>query len=222
MYVVIAGCGRVGSQFAKLLDQEGHDVVVLDADRTSVRRLGSGYGGDFVVGNAFDTDDLVRAGIEQADVFCALTNLDNTNIMACQVAKRIFDVPEVIGRLYNPERLSTYQKLGLNMVCGTSLIATELKNRVVTPGYDTVEVLPSGDTEVIVLKATPKMVGRRLADLTLHKEYVPVAFIREGVGEVASPDDVVRENDYVYFSIRSARIPEFLRRFGASAERSGR
>ena len=219
MYVVIAGCGRVGSQFARLLDQEGHEVVVIDSDRTSERRLGSGFGGEFIVGNAFDTDDLMRAGIEQADVFCALTNLDNTNIMACQVAKRIFNVPEVIGRLYNPERLPTYQKLGLNMICGTSLIATELKNRVVTPGYDTLEVLPSGDTEVIVVKATPKMVGKRLADFTLPKEYLPIALIHEGEGEVASPDDVIQENDYVYFSIRSVKIPEFLRRIGAGSGR---
>lgn len=214
MYIVIAGCGRVGSQLAKLLVDEGHDVVVIDQDPGSFRRLGSNFTGRTIVGNAFDMDDLVDAGIEQADVFCALTNLDNTNIMAAQVAKKIFSVPEVIGRLYNPERLKTYQKLGLEMICGTSLMATELKNRVLTSGYDTVEVLPSGDTEIIKLRATSKMVGRKFADFQLRQEYMPVAVIREGVGEVVFPEDLIRENDFIYFSVRSESINKLLKKVG--------
>lgn len=214
MYIVIAGCGRVGSQLARLLADEGHDVVVIDQDPDSFRRLGSNFAGRTIVGNAFDMDDLVEAGIEQADVFCALTNLDNTNIMAAQVAKKIFSVPEVIGRLYNPERLKTYQKLGLEMICGTSLMATELKNRVLTSGYDTVEVLPSGDTEIIKIRATSKMVGRKFSDFQLRREYMPVAVIRDGVGEVVYPDDLIRENDFIYFAVRSESINKLLKKAG--------
>ncbi len=213
MYVVIAGCGRVGSQLAKNLDEEGHSVVVIDKDYDSQRRLGSSFSGRFVTGNAFDIDDLVEAGIEEADVFCALTNLDNTNIMSCQVAKKIFNVPEVIGRLYNPERLSTYQQLGLEMVCGTSLIVTEVKNRVVTSGYDTVETLPSNDIEIIKVQSTGAAVGRMFKEF-FERDFMPVCYIRDGRGEIPNPEERIMENDIIYFSVRITQIGRLLKKLG--------
>lgn len=216
MFVVIGGCGRVGSQLAKNLDEQGHDVVVIDKDPESKRRLGSSFSGNFVVGNVFDIDDLIAAGIEEADVFCALTNLDNTNIMACQVAKKIFNVPEVIGRLYNPERLSTYQKLGLEMVCGTSLIVTSLKNRVLTQGYDTVETLPSNDIEIIKVVVPKSAEGRKVSDLKVEDEYTPVALIRDGNGMIPHDDLQIMENDIVYFSVRINSINKLLRKLHIS------
>lgn len=212
MYVVIGGCGRVGSQLAKNLDEQGHSVVVIDKDPESRRRLGSSFSGNFVVGNVFDVDDLVNAGIEEADVFCALTNLDNTNIMACQVAKKIFNVPEVIGRLYNPERLSTYQKLGLEMVCGTSLLVAELKNRVLTKGYDTIETLPSNDVEIVKVVVNRSSSGKKLSEFKLKGEYTPVALIRDGQGIIPEDEIVVKENDIIYFSVRVSSLNNLLKK----------
>ncbi|MCX7831847.1 MAG: TrkA family potassium uptake protein [Actinobacteria bacterium] len=212
MYVVIGGCGRVGSQLAKNLDEQGHSVVVIDKDPDSKRRLGSSFSGNFVVGNVFDIDDLINAGIEEADVFCALTNLDNTNIMACQVAKKIFNVKEVIGRLYNPERLSTYQKLGLEMVCGTSLMVTQLKNRVLTKGYDTVETLPSNDIEIIKVVVPKKSSGKKISDLTLKGEFMPTSLIRNGQGLIPDPDFEIQENDILYFSVRLSSMNKLFKK----------
>lgn len=216
MFVVIGGCGRVGSQLAKNLDEQGHNVVVIDKDSESKRRLGSSFSGGFIVGNVFDIDDLISAGIEEADVFCALTNLDNTNIMACQVAKKIFNVPEVIGRLYNPERLSTYQKLGLEMVCGTSLIVTSLKNRVLTQGYDTIETLPSNDIEIIKVVVPKSVEGKRVSDLKVEDEYTPVALIRDGSGMIPHDDLQIKENDIVYFSVRINSLNKLLKKLHVS------
>lgn len=216
MYVVIAGCGRVGSQLAKNLDAEGHGVVVIDVDPESSRRLGGNFSGQFIAGNAFDVDDLINAGIEEADVFCALTNLDNTNIMACQVAKKLFNVPKVIGRLYNPERLITYQQLGLEMVCGTSLLVTELKNRVLSQNYDTVETLPSNDVEIIKIFIDKKNAGKKISELTSPGEFMPVALIRNGIGEIPNPTDEIKENDIVYFSVKLAKISKFLSKLNIS------
>lgn len=214
MHVVIAGCGRVGSQLATLLAGEGHDVVVIDKNEGSFRRLGSNFSGKTLQGNAYDLDDLKEAGIENADVFCALTNLDNTNIMASQVAKKIFKVPEVIGRLYNPERLATYQKLGLSMVCGTILVAQEVKNRVLTSNYDTLEILPTGDIEIVQINAGKNMVGKKLSSFTLQREYVPIAIIRNGVSEIVMPGDIVKQNDAIIFIARSKNIAKLLKSVG--------
>ncbi len=112
MYVIIVGCGRVGSELARLLAGEGHDVVIIDKNPVSFQRLGGTFNGLTVVGNGFNVDLLKQAGIEKADAFCAVTNGDNTNLVSAQVAKRIFNVPKVIARVYDPQRAHIYYCFG--------------------------------------------------------------------------------------------------------------
>lgn len=88
MYVIIIGCGRVGSELAKLLSNEGHDVVVIDKENSSFERLGA-FNGVTLTGNGFDLDLLKQVGAGKADAFCAVTNGDNTNLISAQVAKDI-------------------------------------------------------------------------------------------------------------------------------------
>jgi len=99
MYVIIVGCGRVGSELAKLLSAEGHNVVVIDKNRESFDRLGKSFNGITLLGNGFNLELLREVGIKGADAFCAVTNGDNTNLIAAQVAKKIFGVPKVIARV---------------------------------------------------------------------------------------------------------------------------
>lgn len=121
MRVIILGCGRVGSAVASALDAEGNEVVVIDRNSDQFRRLDPDFGGTAVVGTGIDQDVLRRAGIEQADVFIALTNGDNTNAMAGQIAKHIFGVPRSIVRIYDPVREQTYANLGLETYCPTTI-----------------------------------------------------------------------------------------------------
>ncbi len=213
MYILVAGCGRVGSQLATLLSAEGHDVVVLDTENDAFRRLGPSYNGETIVGNAFDPDDLRRAGIEKTDAFCAVTDLDNTNIMASQVAKRLFGVPKVIGRLYNPDRLATYQRLGLDMVCGTTMVARAIKDRVVTVGYDTIAIFPDGEVEVIQFEANRTLAGKRIRDIIIDGEFQPSCIIRAGKSLVATADTVIEERDLIVGSARAEAIPVLRKRF---------
>lgn len=127
MRVVILGCGRVGAYLARMLVTEGHQVAVIDKDRAAFARLGPDFAGDLVAGTGIDEDVLRRAGIEQADVFVAVTNGDNTNIMAAQVAKEIFGVPKVVCRIYDPLREETYRNLGLETICPTILGVTKIR-----------------------------------------------------------------------------------------------
>ena len=121
MHVVILGCGRVGAQLANTLDAEGHDVTIIDRNSDQFRRLESDFGGTAIVGTGIDQDNLRRAGIERADYFVAVTNGDNTNVMAAQIAKAVFEVPHVITRIYDPVREETYRNLGLETYCPTTL-----------------------------------------------------------------------------------------------------
>src|SRR6476660_5359265 len=108
MKVVILGCGRVGSRLAMLMDQDGHEVSIIDSNPVSFRRLPESFGGETVLGTGIDVDVLKLAGIENADAFAAVTNGDNTNIMATQIAKEIFGVKKVLARIYDPGREGLY------------------------------------------------------------------------------------------------------------------
>lgn len=130
MNVVIMGCGRVGARVAGLLDHTGNTVTVIDTDSRSFRRLPAGFGGETIIGTGIDEDVLRQAGIEEADAFIAVTNGDNRNIMASQVARLVFNVPEVVCRIYDPVREDTYRRLGLTTVCPTTTISAIILDHV--------------------------------------------------------------------------------------------
>jgi trk system potassium uptake protein TrkA len=130
MKIVIMGCGRVGAQLAELLDGNGHQVTVLDTDAYSFRRLPPTFNGTALLGNGTDEDVLKRAGIEEADAFVAVTQGDNRNVMAAQIAKHIFNVPKVICRIYDPLRRELYSTLGLEAFSPTTIFAQMLKEKI--------------------------------------------------------------------------------------------
>jgi len=119
MKVVILGCGRLGALLAWMLSQEGHGVTIIDRNREAFRHLGEGFKGRTILGTGIDEDILLLAGIEEADAFAAVTNGDNTNIMAAQIAKLKFKVPRVIARVYDPLRACAYRDLGIPNISPT-------------------------------------------------------------------------------------------------------
>jgi trk system potassium uptake protein TrkA len=126
------GCGRIGSRLANMLDDEGHDVAIIDLNPDAFARLSAEYSGRTVVGTGIDEDVLKSAGIEDADAFVAVTTGDNRNIMASQIAKHVFGVPEVLCRIYDPVREDTYHLLGLDTICPTTMISNVIREQIVT------------------------------------------------------------------------------------------
>ena len=133
MKVVVMGCGRVGARVAAVLDLNGHQVSVIDTMSRSFRRLPADFKGQTVIGTGIDEDTLKAAGIEEATAFVAATNGDNRNIMASQVVQKIFGVPKVVCRIYDPVREDTYRRLGLSTVCPTTLISAQILDQVMSP-----------------------------------------------------------------------------------------
>jgi trk system potassium uptake protein TrkA len=125
----------MGAHLARRLDREGHTVVVIDRTSDSFARLGNDFHGKMVLGTGIDEDILRRAGIENADAFVALSNGDNTNAMAAEIAKLVFHVPRVIARLYDPVREDTYHALGLmETVCPTIMGSDKIYEIIKTNG----------------------------------------------------------------------------------------
>ena len=130
MKAVIMGCGRVGGRLAGLLDVDGHSVTVVDNNSQSFRRLPPGFKGVALAGNGLDQEVLKKAGIEEADVFVAVTQGDNRNVMAAQIAKHIFNVPRSMCRIYDPLRQELYNTLGLETISPTTVFAQLLRELI--------------------------------------------------------------------------------------------
>jgi trk system potassium uptake protein TrkA len=121
MRFIIVGCGRVGSTLANLYSDAGHQVRVIDEEEESALRLGPRFSGEFFRGVGLDIEVLRRAGVEEADVFIACTDGDNTNLVVAQVAHEQFKVPCVVARVFDPLRASFYSNRGLRVVCPVAL-----------------------------------------------------------------------------------------------------
>jgi trk system potassium uptake protein TrkA len=153
MFILIVGCGRVGSSVARTMLREGHEVSCLDEDPESHTRLEVGLekgwedlGGMFTVGAGLEIDALVAAGIERADAFIASTDGDNTNIVIAQIAQRRYNVPTVIARILDPLRAEWYQRQGLNTICPTR-VAIEMLESAVLEGATGGDGGPGGAEE---------------------------------------------------------------------------
>lgn len=136
MYIIVAGCGKVGANLARRLSDCGHDVAVIDRDEKSFEQLGSGYNFLTITGIPIDEDVLKAAGIESADALAAVTSDDNTNIMVSQIARQLYRVPTVITRSYDPERAEVLESLGLDAICTTVLAVDRFFDRLTREDED--------------------------------------------------------------------------------------
>ncbi|MGO8673798.1 MAG: potassium channel family protein [Capsulimonadaceae bacterium] len=125
--VIVLGCGRVGSTLAKRLASDGHSVTVIDLTGDSFRRLGTRFKGQKVVGTGLDQDTLNKAGLKTAHAFFAVTQGDNTNIMAAQIAREVFATPRVLARVYDPIRAQAYREMGIITFCTTTIAASVMR-----------------------------------------------------------------------------------------------
>jgi len=130
MNIIIMGCGRVGARLAEALDTEGHNVTITDYEPFALKRLPLNFSGTALVGNGLEEETLLKAGIENADVFVSCTPGDNRNVMACQIAKHIYNVPRVVSRIYDPIREEMYRSLGIESVSPTTVVADLLKEKI--------------------------------------------------------------------------------------------
>jgi trk system potassium uptake protein TrkA len=213
MHIIILGCGRVGSQLAKLLSQEGHNVVIIDRDSSSFDRLGGTFNGQMLAGGGFDIGRLKAAGIEKADAFCAVTNGDNTNLIAAQVAKKIFNVPKVIARVYDPQRAHIYAALGMEVMSGTILFASMLRDKLIESRFSSY-LIESKDLGVIEIEAKKELLGRAIKDLNVPQECMVVAIRRLDGVIIPEPETVLRPKDVLMAVVKVSSLDAIKQKLG--------
>jgi trk system potassium uptake protein len=155
MYIIVAGCGRLGSSLSSDLSNLGHDVCIIDRDKERLAVLGSGFNGQRVNGIEFDSDNLNKCGIEQADTLLAVTSDDNINITLSLIAKKIYHVPQVIARINDPNRKYIYETLDIETISPVQLGAELLINRLDIKKCDVISELDE-NYEIIELLINKK------------------------------------------------------------------
>jgi trk system potassium uptake protein TrkA len=141
--IVIVGCGRVGAVLAESLDHDGHEVVVLDVSTKAFDRLPEAFGGEAVRGDGTDEDTLRRAGAAGADVLLALTEGDNRNVMAAQVAIESLGIPKAMAKVNDPVRAAAYAELGISTICRTTMLSDAIEGFLGLPRSGVPSVIPA-------------------------------------------------------------------------------
>ncbi|MDP2937844.1 MAG: TrkA family potassium uptake protein [Candidatus Omnitrophota bacterium] len=212
MYVIIVGCGRVGSELAKLLSGEGHNVVVIDKNPSAFDRLGGTFNGLTLMGNGFSLSLLKQAGIEKADAFCAVTNGDNTNLVSAQAAKKIFKVPKVIARVYDPQRAHIYKALGLDIISGTMLFAAMLRDKIIESRFSSY-LIETKELGVIEIEAKNHLVGKTIQDINMPGEFLVVAIRRLQDVIIPEPGTILKEKDVLMAAVKVASLAKVKKKF---------
>jgi trk system potassium uptake protein TrkA len=213
MRVVIAGCGRVGSDLALTLSEEGHDVSVIDNRPQVFDRLGSTFNGTTHEGLGYDVRVLREAGIELADAFVAATDSDNSNAMAVQVAKRVFGVPKTIARLDDPAREDAYRALGVQFVPGAKLTSKVIHEQLVREEFTFHVTFSDGDVEVVDMVVGSDGAGLTVAELEQPNELRVAAITRGNKTFIPDSDFLLAAGDVVVAAARSGarkRIHKYL------------
>jgi trk system potassium uptake protein TrkA len=210
MRIVVMGCGRVGSSVADGLFRIGHDVAVIDRDSAAFHRLSPHFGGERVVGEGFDRDVLLRAGIQSADAFAAVSSGDNSNIISARLARDTFGVQRVVARIYDAKRAAVYERLGIPTIATVPWTTDRMLNALVRETETTKWRDPTGTVAVAEVQLHEDWVGHRLTDLE-HATGARVAFvIRFGTGILPEAKTVIQAGDQVYVAAISGRAAEAL------------
>ena len=200
------GCGRVGSGLAKELESAGHSVSVIDQNREAFRRLGSSFVGSTIAGVGFDRDVLIEAGIERADAFAAVSNGDNSNILAARVARETFGVQNVVARIYDPERAEIYQRLGIPTVATVIWATDQILRRIAPKGSTSEWQDATGAVQLCEVNAHKEWYGKPIS-LIESSTKAKVAFITR-LGEAMVPNEhtVLQDGDLIHVMVPTSEV----------------
>ena len=201
MYIVIAGGGMVGLYLCKALLDEGHEVIVIEKDRRRYQRGEEELGSVFLHGDGCEAAVLAEAGTERCDIFIAVTDQDEDNLVACQVAKYRFNAPKTIARINNPRNEKVFRQLGIDRtVSQVKHILEDIEEQIPTHLLAHLFTLTDMGQEIVEIKVTPgsAALGRRIADLKIPEDATLSLLLRSNEKpQLPSGDTVVAIGDRI-------------------------
>lgn len=187
----------MGGRLAVDLADEGHDVVVIEKRPDAIDLLGKSFNGVSIAGEAYDVDVLAEAGLERADAFCAMTDDDNTNLMAVEVAKAVYEVPRVLARLQDPAREESYRALDIPYISTTNLITSVAMETILSSDFAVHVPFSTGEIDVVEFELSPAAGGSSVTDLEIEGELRVAAIRRDGRTLIPTDHTELRGGDLV-------------------------
>jgi trk system potassium uptake protein len=221
MHVVIMGCGRVGSELAARLQSAAHSVAVIDKNPNAFRSLRYGFKGEKVQGYGFDEDAQRQAGIERADAFAAVSNGDNSNIVAARLAREKFEVPRVVARIYDPRRAEIYQRLGIPTVATVKWTTDQVMRFLIPEQVASDWRDPTAELALLTVVLPPEWAGWRVEELEADGHRRVVGVTRIGHARIVTPGFLLQEGDQVHLAVDDKGLEE-LRPMVLAARRPAR
>ena len=214
MHVIIGGFGRVGRYVARVLESEGHTITVIDRSAEVFAQHGEGIRGRMLTGEVFDRDTLVKAGVEHADAYVAVTSGDNSNVVSARVAKERFGVPRVIARIYDPGRAALYERFGIDTVSSVQWASAQLAAMLLEPDFRVSSIYGAGEVVTVSVEAPLTMTGKRVSDLEYPGKFTLSALVREGQAILPSPRLEIVKGDTLYITTTRDSLSELKRLLG--------
>jgi trk system potassium uptake protein TrkA len=208
VHIVIVGCGRVGSGLATALSTEGHSVAVIDRNAKQFRRVGSDFAGSLITGSGFDRGCLEEAGVTRADALAAVTSGDNSNVLTARIAREHFGVPNVVARIYDPQRAEVYQRLGIATVATVTWTIDQVRQWLLPVGGRPSWSDATGQLVVVERPLPAHFAGHHLsAMLPAHLASV-VAVTRAGKPRLETAHLVGQEGDLLLLAVLAEHVDE--------------
>jgi trk system potassium uptake protein len=201
VHVVIAGCGRVGSELSSNLERLGHSVAVIDKNRKAFDRLPPAFNGRALTGLAFDRRVLEDAGIRDATAFASVTNGDNSNIVSARVAREHYKIPQVVARIYDPRRAQIYQRLGIRTVATVRWATDQILRHLLPEEVSVEHTVENGEVLITAMPVPVEAVGKKALDIDEPGRRRVIAVSRLGVPRIPDAELSMQEDDVIYVSV---------------------
>ena len=217
MHVIIAGCGRVGSELAANLERLGHTTAIIDKNPKAFERLRHDIKGAQLTGFVFDRGILEEAGIKNAGAFASVTSGDNSNIVSARMAKEHYRVHQVVARIYDPRRAQIYQRLGIQTVATVRWTTDQILRQMLPDDIPVEYTIDNGEVVLAALPAPPETVGKTVSGLDVGGRRKLISVSRFGVPRVPDETLAIQDGDILHFSIVRgdvASLSEELKKVG--------
>ena len=207
MKLIIIGCGRIGSELADEVCAAGHDVIIIDREPSSFERLSPDFSGRTIQGDGREREVLQRADIETADGLAALTSSDEMNLVVARVAKKIFDVPNVVARVYDPFHQEAFLEAGLQTVVSSSWSAHRIEQLLTHPGHRELASLGHHEVSIIEVQLPDSLITKSAKVFELEGVCHLVAIVRAGHAELVDGSTELEEGDLIILSVNHDALP---------------
>lgn len=206
MRVIVVGCGRVGAGLAASLDEAGHEVAVIDRDRSAFGRLPIGFSGRRIKGVGFDRDHLEEAGVEGAAAVAAVTSGDNSNILVARIARETYGVERVVARIYDTRRAEIYERLGIPTIATVAWTSERVLRRILpdSPAVDWLD--PSARVALVERPIGPAWVARAVGDLEAAGGLRVAAVTRRGEAVLPDAEMLLQEGDVLHLTVEADAV----------------